>query len=613
MATGEASGDDGWRTGESEVSTEPDSEEEALDEAELQRFVLVRGSKVFMHDPFYVSIRTKKSSRLFGRKEGKRKYEKVWKEKLRHAKGQLIPKPYDETLHVHGDQWVPIHKAEELVSSEVASETQERFDSTLKSLLRQCRIFIWDPVDKEAKETARTEPGLPEATDDDPSFFLNLPQEELMKGPPIKGATVFSVYNGHPLVVGPSGVCFALKMEKNQPPHWYVASVRELTLGVAKRVTKEAVRTEMEDTRRWRKECEFLKDRLEELTAEMALLRAQKQVPRTESVGALECLSDGEIDDPDKDLIVDVAKAMKTSAASRSIMTWGKDSKHLPMDWLRLGVNTLRSAGISGTIMWEILMTRLEPAEAGEMINLKNLGQVYDMASFKRHFKERFCTLMTPMQRLREIQRATMTSEEYQDGEFYRFGSRLKGLAHNAYKDLHIAMEHWSTLDSVVVVLGFLNGLPSSMAADLLKQKLVSLEQHMKEASFLRGVEKDTGTQGGARPKWINGVEFQPRGAPGGPQKGQGGGWQQDPRSGQQGGQGGGQQGQQDGGQDGPPAGRPRKGPGRKFNKPDQICPWCRVLQERPKSCRHCRWCGEEGHFGGDCTNPKKEPPPRKD
>ena len=569
--------------------------EEEIDEKELQRFVLVRGDQVFLHDPFYVAVRTKKSSRIFGRSKGKKTFEKIWREKIRHAKGQLIPSPQKETLYVKGDQWMPIEEAEKMVDQEIADETQERFNKTLESILRPCRIFRWDAYFREAKESPREDRGLPEPGEDDPSFFLNMPQEELLKGPPMKGATTFSFYNGKPLVLGPSGICVALANDSNSPPRWYVASIQELTLGVADRVTKQAAQEELEDTRRWRKQSNILKERVETLEAELAQIKREKKllVRRGEHVARITTvLSDEEIDDPDKELVVDVAKALRMPA-TKNIIPWGRDSKHKAQDWLRLGVNTLRSAGISGTIMWEVLITRLEPSEASELLNLKSLGLITNFSSFKSEFKERFCAPTTAMQRLREIQKATMSTSEVTAGEFYRFGAKLKELAHGAYKDMAVGMEHWKTLDEVVVVLGFLNGIPRVMAAELMKMRLTTLTDHMREAVFLHGVDKDTnqqGAMGGA--KWVNGLGAQPKGAAGQPGSQQTGKKEDQPGGGAK-----------------KKKWNPPQGKKKRVQKGDLICPWCRVLDEVPEKCNHCRWCGEKGHFGDECRNPKKERP----
>ena len=89
------------------------------------------GEAIYVHDPLDVAVRINKSSRIFGHSKGKKTYERVWWEKLRHAKGQLILKVFKQTLYVKGDQWMPNEEAEKMIDQDIADETQKRFDSTL--------------------------------------------------------------------------------------------------------------------------------------------------------------------------------------------------------------------------------------------------------------------------------------------------------------------------------------------------------------------------------------------------------------------------------------------------------------------------------------------------
>ena len=581
--------------------TSVDSDEFNL--RDLQKFVLQRGNKIYLKEPFFLEVR-KRKSKIFGRKRGV-KYIKRLVYDLKDVKGELIPAPQTKEIHFDGGIYVPLEVAEAKVDATKVAEEDRRFQAVVNSLLKPVTLHIYDEEKEEYNDRIDKEEGMEDPKEGDPEIYVNIPEPDMLKGPPKPNAFMLSTWRGRPIFVAPSGQVFAfgpfLRRDKvGIFQGWHHSKIEEMSLEVAERAKEMQERMDREEVADLRSRCAMLEEKVQELEE----ARAGDEIGG--DARPYDELADFNLVDKRQNLITNVQKAVNLPAVLKSIGQWGRDSDVSAEDWLRASVEMAKSAGVAVAIIHEVLIMRLRPRESGEMWALRNSGEVHDTNSFLLQFKRKFWQPITALQKLRIIQNAHMTESQLREMRFNDFGNGLRTKAHEAYTELGIPNSSWEDVDRVMVTLAFLSGIPKDLAFELMTKRLGTLEQHMDEAVFLSTCGKNAGKPlngGGGGPLNVGyvsagggaaGGHAQAPGGRGGQAPSYGGGAQGHGGQGH-GGQGQGGQGQSGHGQGG--SGGRRRRP----NKKDFVCSKCRALPNPPERCDHCRKCGEEGHMQYDC------------
>ena len=274
-------------------------------------------------------------------------------------------------------------------------------------------------------------------------------------------------------------------------------------------------------------------------------------------------------------LITDRSKAVNLPLVTKSIPTWGKTSNHPAEDWLDVAIPRAKTAGVSMSVMHHVLLSKLEPDVGPDMYSLENLGLLQNISDFVRIFKDKYMILSTPIQKLRELQRAQMSQQQVDSIKYMEFGNSIVKKAHKAYEGLRLRKDSWEALDRVVVTMAFLNGIPPEIANELVKEGKTHLDEMIAQASNLARINRDF------RGKSVMML-----------------GWQQ--------------------GQDDTAHNRQKGDSGKaKWNGPkgtpgprDALCQLCRELATPPANgyCEHCRKCFKLGHVGKDCRQTKPTP-----
>ncbi len=565
--------------------------EDLIDVTNLQKFVEARGHII---DPteFYVEVRSKKyrtARSLIGRDT--QKYIKRQPEEFDKVKGHLLEAGFDEKIRTSSGDYIPIEMAEVMTQPEQVDRDQQRFDEAMKTVLIPVTMHKYDK-DGEIRSFVDGDPSMEVPKEGLLEAFFNMPMSDVFDGPKKKGCLMFSTYNGRPIVVLPSGTVVSPVLNPTALQDgmtWKKFNIMGMAYQVQKRVESKVEAMKEEENARLHDKVRDLEEKIQMLEQAKAdhesgrgLHPVVPEVHAARDEYAIYELTDAS----DVKLITDRSKAVNLPLVTKSIPTWGKTSNHPAEDWLDVAIPRAKTAGVSMSVMHHVLLSKLEPDVGPDMYSLENLGLLQDISDFVRIFKEKYMVLSTPIQKLRELQRAQMSQQQVDNIKYMEFGNSIVKKAHKAYEGLRLRKDSWEALDRVVVTMAFLNGIPPDIANELVKEGKTHLDEMIAQASNLARINRDF------RGKSVMML-----------------GWQQGPdgtgHNGQRGNSGKTQPGRtfksesfsgksKSNGQNGQ---RPR----------DALCQLCRELEDPPANgyCEHCRKCFKPGHVGKDCRQTK--------
>ena len=581
-----------------------------------QVFVLRRKNKVFLADKFYVEAREEKArflQDLWEEIKGRRptKYYRVQIGQEAKAKGALIRDGWRQEIPVSGGFFVPLQMAQQQLMPEYQVQEEERWKATMSSFLRTTVLMAYDEESKTYKETMDNCQEGDQPDEDTPRIYINPPEEDFLKGPPKKNSMMMTHRHDKPLVVTPSGQTFTTRKNRaTNKDEWYITRIPDQVAGASERIAQgieEKEKIELANLKVSHAESldviKQLRGRIRQLEDHLHTMPPPTHQDRSGQDEADDLASFQLVDPVGRTLITDPLKAVQMSNLHRSITKWSQESGVSAEEWLRQAIEVMKGSGVSVEAMMEVLLARLETKESMTLYDLRQVGAIYDTKSFIRAFRSKYFPPTTAMQRLREVYQAQMTDAQVRKSAFSEFGYGLQGKAHQAYGDLGLGKEKWEALDTVVVGIAFLTGIPQYIAADLMKRRLTTLEDMMKEAAFIAGVLRDTGMH--------QQKEFQPRKALLGGVTGPGikGYYERGPY-----GNGTGSPPPQP---PPPPKQQQQQQEGKKEDSVvDGLCPKCSALDPKPEYCDHCFRCGKRGHIRRDCRvkfrRQKQKPPEEK-
>ncbi len=560
------------------------TEEEMIDQDALQRFVEEKGPTIGT-EQFFVEVREKRmktAMKVLGFGQGHyHKYVKRLPSEIHgvRIKGYLLAKPYLHKISTEKGTYLPIEMAEQLIDPERPFRDSSRVNEAMKEILvpatiheyqKNGEIRSWDDKDE---SMAVPEEGHMEV-------YVNIDMDEVMKGPKKKGCLMLSNYNGRSIVVLPSGSVYTPTLNPATLLagfSWKRMDIKEMAYQVGERIDSRVEAMKEAENRRLHEKVHLLEEKVRELESRGAEgERPRAIVPEIEEAIVDEYAIYNLKDSADAKLIRDKGRAMNLPIVTKSIPLWGKRSEHPAEDWLDMAIPRAKAAGVSMDVMHHVLLSRLDTDVSPDMYALESHGMMESISDFIRLFKEKFMVLSTPVQKLRELQRAQMTTDQVARLQFNEFGNSLVKKAHKAYEGLRLKRESWKVLDSVVVTMAFLNGIPKDIASEIVKEGKTEMDEMIFLASHLSKIKRDFSSHSSV-------LMVTQETKDGGKEK------------------------------QGEASKAGASGQRRRYWKPntsqrDAMCRLCRDSDKPPKDgkCDHCRNCFKPGHGKKDC--PQKEP-----
>ena len=560
------------------------TDDEFIDETKLQRFREAKGPTIGREE-FYLEVRKKrfKTARsLLGMGGEYFKFVKRQPEEFHKVKGYLLEKPYTEKIASEQGTFIPVELAEELLEPDAASRDDEAFKEAMKEILTpntihnyglKGEINSWDDMD----------PSMQKPEGNMMEVFVNIPIAEVIKGPKKKGCLMMSTYNGRPIVVLPSGTVFSPMLNPTSLAtglSWKKMDIKEMTYEVGERIQSKADAMKEAENERLHRKVQDLEEKVRDLESRGVGTHDQPRPIVAEIAAAEEdeyAIYDLKDRAHDGKLIKERAKAVNLTVVTKSIPLWGKSSPHPAEDWLDMAIPRAKTVGVSMEVMHHVLLSRLDTDVSAEMYALESHGLLRNISDFIRVFKEKYMVLSTPVQKLRELQDARMTSAQVSQLRINEFGNGLLKKAHKAYEGLRLKRESWDTLDRVVVTMAFLNGIPRDIAGELVREGKTEMEEMIQLAAHLSRIGRDFAARSA-----VMMVTQENGGASNGQREGASG----EKKTGRRG----------------------KRQWKQKNSTGDSMCQLCRESDRPPKegACYHCRRCFKSGHGQKDC--PQKEP-----
>lgn len=440
-----------------------------LDDAE--KFVRVRNGKWSKGSEYVITEYEVEKKRKFlgGSKKKKRYYEayKITKERF-PVKGNPIQKGFKYRICIDDDYYYPADYFYDLMSKGSSLESLKgKSEQESKDSLTPVRYVVYGKDGIAEEEVSK----LDESVADpplSPVVHINMPEETFSGGGRMKKGDLALSNVGDAFTVRfPDGTYWIAnsnsgKWEKLRVDSFYFFGDKS---------------SEMTEKKQQEKIIEEIKLQLAETKAELASSRQALQ----------DALSHSQMLNPDKvfdiltypDPVESDGKELKTDYAQivgmRAVGSISKFSTALypkrsdARAWLISALTELNFLGISRSIVYKVVVSRMEPVEKNCMTEMIQNGEINSVDSFVDAFLHRFGNKSSAIMELRRVILTNMSSEDIAEKNYVKFGNEIMLTAHSAYKELKIAHQYWDILDTVLCVNSFLYAIPRWIARKLLE------------------------------------------------------------------------------------------------------------------------------------------------